>query len=169
LHAVTTSNALHFAYQASGNDETRRLMMLQNAAFLPMFRGAMGGRGDVKDLTVDALASGKDDSSNASTNEVFQELGRDPMSAARKTLALLSTERPGEAPAEELLDAARLLVFLKGNDAHDYKFSSAILEDYYHVSPEWRNKYLALNMFKLRSALDDDNSLVARTRAALNV
>jgi hypothetical protein len=167
LHAVTTSNALHFAYQTSANDETRRLMMLQNAAFLPMFRGAMGGRGSIKDLTVDDLAGG-DEPAKASTDELFQELGRDPMSAARKTLALLDAEKAGDASAEELLDAARLLVFLKGDDAHDYKFSSAIFEDFYHVSPAWRNKYLALNMFKLRNALDDDNSLVQRTRAALN-
>jgi hypothetical protein len=41
------------------------------------------------------------------------------------------------------------------------------MEDYYHVSPDWRNTYLALNMFKLRSALDPDNSLVQRTRSAL--
>jgi hypothetical protein len=168
LHAVTTSNALHFAYQTSANDETRRLMMLQNAAFLPMFRAAMGGRGDVKDLTVDDLSAAQDESSKASSDEIFQELGRDPMSAARRTLALLNADKAGGAPAEELLDAARLLVFMKGDDAHDYKFSSAIFEDYYHVSPQWRNKYLALNMFKLRSASDDDNSLVQRTRAAFN-
>src|SRR5262249_33203341 len=41
LHCVTTVNALHYAYQATGNDETRRLMLLQAAAFLPMFREAM--------------------------------------------------------------------------------------------------------------------------------
>jgi hypothetical protein len=168
LHAVTTSNALHFAYQTSANDETRRLMMLQNAAFLPMFRAAMGGRGDVKDLTVDDLSVAKGEPAQASTDEIFQELGRDPMSAARRTLARLNAEKPGGASAEELLDAARLLVFLKGDDAHDYKFSSAIFEDYYHVSPQWRNEYLALNMFKLRSATGDDNSLVQRTRAAFN-
>ena len=45
LHAVTTTNALHFAYQACANDETRRLMLLQNAAFLPLFRGRVRGRG----------------------------------------------------------------------------------------------------------------------------
>ncbi len=32
-------------FQASGDDRTRRLLMLQNAAFLPMFRAAMDGRG----------------------------------------------------------------------------------------------------------------------------
>src|SRR6516162_8483500 len=47
LHAVTSTNALHFAFQASGDDRTRRLLMLQNAAFLTLFRGAMVGRGKV--------------------------------------------------------------------------------------------------------------------------
>ena len=144
LHAVTTTNALHYAYQASGNDTTRRLMMLQNAAFLPMFRAAMQSRGSVKDVTIDDLAEPNADSKASGIDEIFAELGRDPMSAARQTLARLNTQTDDSSSAEDLIDAARLLVFLKGNDAHDYKFSSAILEDYYHVSPEWRNKYLAL-------------------------
>ena len=66
------------------------------------------------------------------------------------------------------MDTARMLVFLKGNDAHDYKFSSAILEDYYHVSPKWRDACLAADSFMLPSSTDRDNSLVQRTRAALN-
>ena len=45
IHCVTSANALHFGYQTSANDETRRLLMLQAAAFLPMFRQAMAGRG----------------------------------------------------------------------------------------------------------------------------
>jgi hypothetical protein len=168
LHAVTTTNALHYAYQASGNDETRRLLLLQNAAFLPMFRAAMQNRGNVKNLTFDALRSEDGVTGEIATDELFTELGKEPMSAARKTLAGLNhADRPAVA-AEELMKAARLLVFLKGNDSHDYKFSSAALEDYYHVSPRWRNLTLALNMFKLRSAADKDNRLVERTRAALN-
>src|SRR5262249_56688463 len=56
LHCVTSTNALHYAYTASGNDETRRMLMLQTAAFLPMFRKAMGGRGRVRDdIRIDTL------------------------------------------------------------------------------------------------------------------
>ncbi|MBX6316276.1 MAG: twin-arginine translocation signal domain-containing protein, partial [Isosphaeraceae bacterium] len=44
LHAATSTNALHFAYQASSDDQTRRFLLLQNAAFLPLFREAMAGR-----------------------------------------------------------------------------------------------------------------------------
>ena len=60
------------------------------------------------------------------------DASHDRMAAARKTLGYLQA---GHDPAL-LIDAARRLVFLKGNDAHDYKFSSAILEDYYHASPK---------------------------------
>jgi len=59
------------------------------------------------------------------------------------------------------------LIFLKGNNSHDYKFSSAVLEDFHHVSPAWRDRFLAASVFNLRGSGDKDNSLVNRTRAAL--
>ena len=78
------------------------------------------------------------------------------MAAAGKVLAYLR-EHP---EPKELIDAARVLVFLKGTNAHDYKFSSAVLEDFYHVSPEWRNRYLATSVFNLRGSTESDNDLV---------
>ncbi len=59
-------------------------------------------------------------------------------------------------------------MFLKGDDAHDYKFSSAVLEDYYSASPTWRDRYLASSLLLLPGSSDRDNDLVRRTRAALN-
>jgi hypothetical protein len=95
--------------------------------------------------------------------EIFADAGKDRLTAARKALAYL--DKAGNA--RELMDTARRLVFLKGNDAHDYKFSSAVLEDYGHVSPAWRNRYLAASLFYLPSSGAKDNPLVRRTRAAL--
>jgi hypothetical protein len=166
LHSVTTTNAVNFAYRTTASDETRRLLLLQNAAFLPMFREQMKNRGAVADRTVDTLAtSDLEAHRGVSVRDVFQTLGKDPALAVQQALAVLNQ---GEGKAAELMDAARVLVFLKGTDSHDYKFSSAILEDYAHVSPRWRNMYLAANVPKLRSAGDDDNSLVKRTAAALD-
>jgi hypothetical protein len=167
LHAVTSTNALHFAYQASGNDETRRLLLLQNAAFVTMFREAMGGRGRVKDVTIRDLLVNDIQSDKPAVDQIFGDLRREPMTAARKLLVYLKQSSANAAAANELMDAARMLVFLKGDDAHDYKFSSAILEDYYHVSPEWRDTCLAADAFMLPSSADRDNALVQRTRAAL--
>ena len=42
LHSVTSSNALHFAHETSANKETRLMLLLQNAAFVPSFRQAAG-------------------------------------------------------------------------------------------------------------------------------
>jgi hypothetical protein len=165
LHAVTSTNALHYAYQESADDETRRLLLLQNAAFVTMFRDSMKGRGGVKDVTVDQLAPTME--GDKPIEQIFADLGKNPMLAARKVLGYLKQSSGDSSAANDLMNLARVLVFLKGNDAHDYKFSSAVLEDYYHVSPNWRDLYLASNVFKLRSSQDRDNALVERTRAAL--
>ncbi|WP_339744887.1 hypothetical protein [uncultured Rubinisphaera sp.] len=161
LHSVTTSNALYFAYKTSQNDETQRLMLLQNAAFIPMFRDAMQSRGSIADLSIEKLQQSKIED-NFSVDRIFKDLGREPISAAAETYKFLQNN----GSPQELIDTARLLVFLKGNDAHDYKFSSAVLEDFQHVSPEWRNFYLAANMPKMQHTQSRDNDLVQRTRDA---
>jgi hypothetical protein len=162
LHAVTTTNALHYAYQASGDDLTRRMLMLQNAAFLTLFRDALGKSGEARIDQLEPEGTSASKEGRGAVEEIF-EGGRDKMAAARKALAYLQA---GHDP-ETLIHAARRLVFLKGNDAHDYKFSSAVLEDYYHASPSYRERYLAASLLLLPGSSEKDNDLVKRTRAAL--
>jgi hypothetical protein len=167
LHTITTMNALHFAYETSGTDMTRRLMLLQAAAFLPMFRQAMGQRGNVGTARVDTLEAANPTATRAedAIGEIFGDIGRnDRTAAARKTLSLLDAHPELSAP---LMTAARRHVFMKGNDSHDYKFSSAVLEDYYHVAPPLRNRYLASSMFWLRGSSGADSPVLRRTRQAL--
>ncbi len=85
------------------------------------------------------------------------------MNAARKVRGYLNDG----GDVRNLMNAARRLIFLKGSNAHDYKFSAAVLEDYFNVSPRWRDQFLATSAFFLRGSGDQDNSLVERTRAAL--
>jgi len=164
LHAVTSTNALHYAFQHSGNDETRRLLLLQNAAFLSLFRQSAVG-GDTKSgpridglepLTPSAGATG-------AVDEIFADVSRNKAVAAQKTLAWLDAG----GDARSFLDAARRLLFLKGTDSHDYKFASAALEDYYHVAPAHRGRFLAASTFYLRGSGAPDTSLAKRIRAAL--
>ena len=164
LHAVTSTNALHYAFNANTEDRNRRLLLLQNAAFLSMFHSAMQSRGAVADTKLTELEPAPLAATGAeAVGEIFADVKRDPMAAARKTLNYATQH----ADPKPLVDAARLLVFLKGNDAHDYKFSSAVLEDYQHVSPDWRPRYLASSMFSLNGSTEPDNQLVEKTRAAL--
>jgi hypothetical protein len=167
LHAVTSANAVYYAYSASGQEESRRQLLLQSAALVPFFLESGRRRvGNVK------MAEGRLDQLEpaplkaveaAGAAEVLATTSTDRNLAVRKALAYLKDNpRP-----QELVDAARLLVFLKGSDTHDYKFSSAVFEDYQHVSPVWRNRYLASSLYILRGSADKDNGLLERTRAAL--
>src|SRR6185295_5799128 len=50
IHAMTTFNALRYIFDTSGNDETRRLALLQAASFAPLFRGKLD-----KDVQIDKI------------------------------------------------------------------------------------------------------------------
>jgi hypothetical protein len=160
LHALTSTNALHFGFQTNAIDETRRMLLLQTAAFLTLFRGDPES---VRGQRLDQLAPTESEDQGSSIESIFREISHDRMSAARRVLVYANENRDATA----FINEARRLVFLKGNNAHDYKFSSAVLEDFQNVSPEWRARYLAASVFNLRGSNDTDNQLVKRTRAAL--
>lgn len=164
LHTLTTSNAMRYAFGACGDDETRKLLLLQNAAFLPMFRAGMNGRGKVGEQTVEGLEPAEIPSdANVALDNIFAAVSGDRMQAARQTLAFA---RSNPQP-QDFINRARTLVFLKGRDSHDYKFSSAVLEDYLHVSPAWRDKFLATSVFNLTGSGERNNPLVERIQTAL--
>lgn len=164
LHAVTSTNALRYAFMNAADDSTRRQLLLQNVAFVAAFREAAKGRDKLKDGRLDAVEPvATKQSGPAAVEEIFADLSGQPQAAAQKALHFLKDQ----GDAKQLIDAARVLVFLKGSNAHDYKYSSAILEDYYNVSPGWRDRCLAGGMYLLKGSGAGDNRLVQRTRAAL--
>ena len=159
LHASTFTNAVRYAWGRCRDDRTRRLLLLQNAAFLPLFRG-----GRTEGLEIDRLEPAPlEGTGPAAIEEIFGEVSRDPLTASRKMLAFLG-RHPDPAP---LADAARRLIFLKGTDSHDYKYSSAVLEDYGRMTAAGRDRFLAAAAFYLKGTGDADSPLVGRTRAAL--
>jgi hypothetical protein len=164
IHCVTSMNALHYGYEATGNDETRRMLLLQAPAFLALFRKAMGTK--VRDdLHIDKLPKAELKTKGPDAiAEVLADVSTNRLTAASKTLALVENQA---ANPEALMTAARRLIFNKGTNSHDYKFGSAALEDYYQATAGWRARYLATSMFNLKGSGDKDNSLIERARAAL--
>ena len=160
LHATTFTNAIRYSWQHAQNDDTRRMLLLQNAAFLPLYRGNSKDKG----IRIDKLEATPLKTSGADAiEEIFADVSNDRLAASQKILAYLK-DNPDPKP---LADAARRLIFLKGRDSHDYKFSSAVLEDYHHLAPPWRDRFLAASVFNLKGSGDKDNELVKRTRAAM--
>lgn len=162
LHALTTLNALHYCARTTGDATLRDYLTLQAASFLPMFREAMKGRGKVGEAKIDELQP-RDEQAEFTVKDVFAELSRDKARAASTALSVLKHD-PKSAKA--LTDAGRLLIFLKGTDAHDYKFSSSVMEDAAFIAPEWRDRFLAASLFWMKGSGAPDSPVVKRTRAA---
>jgi hypothetical protein len=156
LHAVTTTNALHYAFKTCAGDDLRRWLLLQNASFLPLFRGEPGGGVEIDKFTGTAPGA-------QPLEEIFAAVGKDNNAAAARALAHL--QAGGDAGGFH--DMARRMIYLKGTDSHDYKFSAAALEDYSHISPQWRDRFLAASVFWFKGSSARDSELVKRTRAAL--
>ncbi len=160
LHATTFTNAVHYAFRHSQDSATRRLLLLQNAAFLPLFRGNAADKG----IRIDALEPLSPPAKGAEgPDAILAGLHPDRLKAARQVLGWLA-ENPDPEP---FAAAARRWIFLKGRDSHDYKFSSAVLEDYHQLPAVWRDRFLAASVFNLRGGGDSDNGLTGRIRSAL--
>lgn len=156
LHATTFTNAVHYSWRHCADDETRKLLLLQNASFLPLFRGDRRAGPRIDDLT--------SASEPATLEDIFANLTKNRLDASQKILRYLQDNKNPDAFAH----AARRLIFLKGTNSHDYKYSSAVLEDYQTISPGWRDRFLAATSFYFKSTSDPDNQLVQRIRSALS-
>jgi len=165
LHALTSANALRYAYGATRDDNTRRRLLLQACAFVTHFRAAAKRRGRLENTAITKLASAQleADKPAGQIEEMLAAISRNRTLAAGKILGYL--EAGGDL--KPLIDGARQLVYMKGDDAHDYKFAGAVLEDYQHISPTWRNRFIAASAFNLSGSGHRDSQLIKRTRAAL--
>jgi hypothetical protein len=162
LHAVTTINAMHYLYQNSGDENDRKLILLQAAAFVTFFRGESQGRTKY-DERIDQLEPlDLDSSGDESIDEIIATIGTDRLQAARKTLTYLQRDQN----ANLLIRRTRQLLLRKGNNAHDYKFGAAAWEDFGSMSIPWRDRQLAATMFLGRSPTESDTRVFRRVEAA---
>jgi len=158
LHARTTANALHYAYRMCEDERTRQLMLLQCAAFIPMFRSFVGGTHP--NLRIDGLQplvpAGK---GPESVEEIFSELSIDRLRGASKTLGYLLDG----GDAQQLLARARHYLVRHASDAHDYKFTEGVFEDYSQIAdPAWRHRHLSAAMVYFKGPASRAHPVVAQ-------
>ncbi len=164
LHAVTTTNALAYTFRRVAAPNLRLQLLLQNASYLGMFCQRVASGMHRADKVGDFLGDGVPNDNVTAMEQVVQSIAKDNDLSARSLIGLLDRE---PNMAREFIDRARQMVFLKGTDSHDYKFSSAIMEDCFHLSPALRSKYLAMSVFKLNGPSQPDTPLMPRLRACL--
>jgi hypothetical protein len=165
LHAVTSANALHFIYGASGDDTTRRLALLQAVGWQPLFRGRIKpGEG----LAIDALEPKAAESQGAeAVGDIFATIDRSVDSkgaAAAKAIGYLNAG----GSTDLLFESARRMIFHKGRDSHDYKYGAAAWEECVLASdPKWRAPLAAAMMFNLPGSKTPDSPLMNQAREAV--
>ncbi len=162
LHATTSANSLHYIFQASGDDLTRRLALLQAVGWQPLYRDRSKA---AKPVEIDALESvqpaGHGDEAVA---EIFATINENRNQAAAKTISYLETG----GSAARIFDVARRMIFHKGTDSHDYKYGAAIWEECLAVSePRWHAPLAASAMFHLPGAKTAESPLMIRAREAV--
>lgn len=164
LHGLTTANAMHFLWKQALDPVVRQRIMLQACSFNPLFRDSAKARGQLRDRQVEKLKTAQWKAPpREAIPEILSDISSNPARAAEKVRGFLAAGGSGQ----HFVNETRKLIFQKGHDAHDYKFSSAVLEDYAHVSSEWRDEFLAMSVFQLKGTGDRDNSLNKRIRTSL--
>jgi hypothetical protein len=143
VHAQTTTNALHYAYRVCDDEQTQQMMLLQCAAFIAMFRKL--AYATQPDLSLDALQPLPLDSTGVDAiAEIFSDLATGHrLQAARKSLSYL--QNGGDAAA--LIATARHHLVYNVDEAHDYKYSEAVFDNYSHFADSaWRYRFLSAGM-----------------------
>lgn len=162
IHAVTSANALHFIYGASGDDTTRKLALLQAAGWLPLYRQRTKS---ADPLHIDTFEPVKPASQgDEAVGEIFATIRQDRTQAAAKALGYLAA---GGSP-DTVFAAARRLIFRKGRDSHDYKYGAAAWEEFRLASnPAWQAPLTAAAMANFPSSETPDSPLMRQAQEAI--
>jgi hypothetical protein len=158
VHAVTVVNALGHAWRSSGNDATRRLVMLQAAGWLALLRddlAAIAGLGS-DTRAIETLAAAAADAPAASDDAL-----REPTAAAAYGLL----RRTGEASAFRSALAGHLA--RKADEHHQHKYAAAAFEESRLAHPRWQPQLLACAVPYLPGARDPDTELAQRSLRVL--
>jgi hypothetical protein len=178
LHAVTSSNALHFSFRTALDDETRLLFLLQATARISdqMTRLALE-RGDLRDVRIRDLEPA--------------EIPADPRDAIEDVFALLpqkgedwedTVDRDKDEQACRmafalLADSGHRIPFMRAAcehvnrkatwNAHDMKFPAAAFEDTGFLSEPWRPHFLAATVHALHGPASKDTPVFEQARDVL--
>ena len=166
LHSLTTLNALHYAYRATGDDATRAVHAPPGRAFVPLFRDAMKSRGKVERREDRRAGAGRRQDADFTAGDVFADaVDRTRTTAARMALTFLQGNPAGEKESDRRGPAADL------PEGHATRTTTSSARRCWrtprYIAPAWRNRFLAASLFWLKGAGAPDSPLVERTRAAL--
>jgi hypothetical protein len=165
IHGVTSANALHYAYLAATDPQTRYLLLLQGVGWMGQFRtGAVANPDNLRAFAITDLApSEASEPPERALAETFAALPANPEAAASRVFA--RAEDP--AARQAFLAAALRFTAGKVSEVHYYKYLAALIEDIPLVSPAWQPHLLATTVYYVKGPADPEPAPMKRAREAL--
>jgi hypothetical protein len=165
IHAVTSANALHHAYNVAADPQLRFLLLLQAVGWMGQFRTVAGAREDnLRAFQVTALEpAASAPSLERDLEETFAAIPSNPDASAARVVRLAA-----DLPARQaFLQTALRLTIGKVTEVHQYKYLAALIEDVALVSPEWQPHLLAATVYYTKGPNDAEPAPMKRAREAL--
>ncbi len=161
IHAVTSANALHYAYNSAADPRDRYLLLLQAVGWIGQFRSFSAANPDnlraVNILELEAAPAA------GPVEEILARIREQPDESAARVLRLAR-----DLPARRVFLAAAMRAGLgKVDEVHYYKFLAALIEDLPLVSPEWQPHLAATTVYYLKGPADAEPAPMKRAREAL--
>jgi hypothetical protein len=165
IHAVTSANALHYAYLAASDPQVRYLLLLQGVGWIGQFRVAAGARPEsLRAFAVtDLEPAGETEPLDRALGEAFGEMRQNPEAAATRVLRLARDPSARQA----FLAAALRNTAAKADEVHYYKYLAALVEDIPLASSEWQPHLLATAVYYVKGPGDPEPAPMKRAREAL--
>jgi len=162
VHPMTILNAFDHASRTTSREQTRRLLLLQAAAWLPTARDVLqGSKGlSMKGPGLDGLEISDDP---GTVEKAIEEASRSHLRSA--SLSLRVTREPQRAA--EFIRRFRSLTLRKAAEHHHHKYAAAVFEEFPRTNPRWGSYLLAVCPSYLSNPADPDSEVTARARAAL--
>jgi hypothetical protein len=163
VHPLTILNAFYFAYRRTARGTTRRLLLLQAAAWMPMARDLLRR---AKKLSMDAPGFDALDAPKESVgvDQAVRAADRDYLQSASLVLRVAQSAES----ADEFIDRCRTLVVRKAPEHHHHKYAAAAFEEFAETHPRWSPYLLATCLSYLPTPGDGDSDVTQRARAALS-
>ncbi len=157
IHAVSSANALRYAYTMASDPRTRLLLTLQGVGWMCQFRQyGEQVEGGLRRFAITDLEPAEGD--------VFPAIPAKLDTAASQALAM-ARGLPGR---QQLLSGLIRLNVAKANEVHYYKYLAALLEDIGQVSPEWQPYLCAAAVYYAKGPADAEPEAMRLARAALS-
>jgi hypothetical protein len=164
VHAVTSANALHYAYLTASDPQVRYLLLLQAVGWMGQFRKFAETRPDgLRPFVITGMEPQEKPPVDRALTETFAGIPANPDAAARNVFRFA-----GDLPARQafLAEAVRLILG-KADEVHYYKYLAAMIEDVPLVSPAWQPHVLAATVYYAKGTEDSESQPMKRAREAL--